>query len=171
MFMNVNGKPFKFDLSYQWFDNLFVLSHWEKRGSVVFWCCLCRCGNYTWRRTGDLRHGRNQSCGCLQKEMIASLRRTHNQAANGKSPEYKAWVGLRNRCQNPRNKAYWLYGGRGIGVCERWNLFENFLADVGPRPSPELSIHRINNDLGYFPGNVKWGTKSEQNTAKRRHAA
>lgn len=71
------------------------------------------------------------------------------------------------RCNNPNNPNYSRYGGRGISVCERWHFFDAFLADAGERPSPELSLHRIDNDGNYEPGNVCWATLREQASNKR----
>jgi len=71
------------------------------------------------------------------------------------------------RCKNPKHKFYKNYGGRGITVCERWDDFANFLADVGERPSHDLTLDRKNNDLGYHPDNVRWATRSEQQRNKR----
>lgn len=71
------------------------------------------------------------------------------------------------RCGNARNPGFANYGGRGITVCERWLSFENFLADMGPRPTPAHSIDRIDNDRGYEPGNCRWATVTEQNRNRR----
>lgn len=88
---------------------------------------------------------------------------THGMA---KTPEWYAWCGMRQRCENPKNAAWKNYGGRGIKVCERWHVFENFYADMGNRP-PGRSLDRVNNDGYYAPGNCRWATRSEQ-TANRR---
>jgi hypothetical protein len=71
------------------------------------------------------------------------------------------------RCLNPGNASFKSYGAVGITVCERWlNSFENFLADMGPRPSKDHSIDRIKRELGYAPGNCRWATRVEQNRNK-----
>src|SRR5215467_8883535 len=81
-------------------------------------------------------------------------------------PEYKAWSSMRQRCQNPNNPGYKDYGGRGIKVCERWQKFENFYADMGPRPDNH-SLERINNDGDYEPSNCRWASNLEQQKNKR----
>ena len=75
---------------------------------------------------------------------------------------HKIWLGMKNRCNNPRHHAYARYGGRGIGVCERWQSFSAFEADMGERPSPLHSVDRMDNDRGYSPDNCRWATRSEQ---------
>lgn len=79
-----------------------------------------------------------------------------------KTPEYRAWEGARNRCRNPNNRSYVRYGGRGITFSPAFDDFAVFLAEIGPRPSPGHSLDRIDNNLGYEPGNVRWATRSEQ---------
>lgn len=100
--------------------------------------------------------------------------RNHPQWRGGISrhPLYHIWQAMKDRCLNPRNSRYRHYGGRGITVCPQWvNSFEQFLADVGEKPSPELSIDRIDNDGNYEPGNVRWATKSQQSANTRRRAS
>jgi hypothetical protein len=78
------------------------------------------------------------------------------------TPEFQAWKKARARCQTPSDARYASYGGRGIRVCDRWQKYENFLADMGRRPSPLHSLDRIDNDGNYEPGNCRWATASEQ---------
>lgn len=77
-------------------------------------------------------------------------------------PEARAWDHMMRRCNNPKDSRYYAYGGRGIKVCKRWYSFENFLKDMGRKPSPEFSLERIDNDKGYYPSNCKWATRCEQ---------
>jgi len=90
----------------------------------------------------------------------------HGYLKDGRRPkEYEIWSGLFQRCDNPRCREYPFYGGRGITVCARWrerNGFANFLADVGPQPFPRASLHRLDNDGNYEPGNVVWATSKTQ---------
>lgn len=85
-----------------------------------------------------------------------------------RTPEYLAWANMKCRCYNPRYRNYRLYGGRGIQVCDRWlDSFENFKADIGSRPARGYLLDRIDNDLNYEPGNVRWVTLADSNNNKR----
>ena len=102
------------------------------------------------------RGGRFCSVTCSGR---VSVNRRHGLC---ETPEYNSWTSMRERCNNKNRPAYQKYGARGITYCERWEVFENFLEDMGPRPDPSLTLERIDNDGNYEPGNCKWGTKLEQ---------
>lgn len=85
-----------------------------------------------------------------------------------KTPEYRAWKYMRNRCLNKNCDDYKrYYGSKGITIDPRWDEFQNFLEDMGPKPSPSHSVERIDNSLGYGPDNCKWATKKEQSSNRR----
>lgn len=127
----------------------------EEHGGAVTWRCRCACGNERDVSGVTLRNGTSRSCGCLQRERV----RTHGMS---QSPEHESWSAMRSRCKNSHDKDFKHYGGRGIRVCARWDRFEDFLEDMGPRPSSQHSIDRIDCDGNYEPGNCRWATTYEQ---------
>jgi len=113
-----------------------------------------------------LRVGKTKSCGCYRVDLgrtrAATLRLRHGEAGDGKTTtEYRIWGSMLSRCRNVRHQLYKNYGGRGITVCDRWLVFENFLSDMGRRP-PKRSLDRINNSRGYERENCRWATAKEQ---------
>lgn len=163
--------PNLLDLTGQPFGRLTVTSRGPngKHGEVR-WHCRCTCGNETLVYAGNLRSGDTRSCGCLSRELLVTRSTTHGAARVGaETPEYHAWHAMFQRCTNPHHASWEDYGGRGVTVCERWQSFENFIADMGPRPSPKHSLDRTNNDGNYEPSNCRWATWNEQ--ARNRRSA
>jgi len=125
----------------------------------VFWNVKCDCGTETPKVWTSIRDGKR--CGRCTPVRHGFARR------KARRTEYTIWANMIDRCQRAGNQHYDDYGGRGITVCERWQRFENFLEDMGPRPSASHTIERKNNDVGYELRNCEWSTRARQARNKR----
>lgn len=135
----------------------------NKHGQSL-WKVRCDCGTEFIAVGCSLITGNTKSCGCYSKDVHT----THGCATRkGTINEYAIWASMKNRCLSPTANCYHHYGGRGIKVCKRWLKFENFLKDMGKRPSAKHSVERIDNNGDYDPSNCMWATRSVQNVNKR----
>lgn len=138
-------------------------------GRGTKWLCRCVCGTKRAVAAADLRRMKSTSCGCISRAALIASHFKHGHACVGKkTSEYQAWCDMISRCHDANNRNYKHYGQRGIEVCAAWrNSFEVFLADMGRKPSPDLSLDRIDNDSGYEPKNCRWATRSQQSKNRR----
>ena len=147
------------------YGNLIVIAHSHsvfrnpRQGSYQYWICRCFCGEVKTVLANNLTTGKTKSCGCLRTELVKKMATKHNGFG---TPEYRAWSSMLSRTHYSTAKKFHRYAGRGISVCKEWLNFENFIKDMGKRPSPLHTIDRINNDGDYEPTNCRWATKKQQ---------
>lgn len=147
----------RIDLTGRVFGHLTVISFERADPQGAVWRCSCTCGVLRLVRSSRLRSGKTHSCGRCSKVKHGMVN----------IPEYVVWKGMRQRCNDPNHKNYDDYGGRGIRVCKRWDSFELFYQDMGPRPSGNYTIDRKNNLGHYTPSNCRWATMKQQNNNRR----
>lgn len=126
------------------------------------WLCLCDCGNETTCEGHHLKRGSVKSCGCWQRDRTHEVKTTHGLS---QTATYRAWISMRQRCNNPAAAGYSQCGGRGVRICARWRLFSNFLADLGPKPAGHI-LDRRDPEGDFRPENCRWSTPKE--SASRR---
>ena len=145
------------------FGRFIVIEEAPRRGKSRYWVCRCGCGAICHIRQDALRRGTSRSCGCLSAEMSRLRNRSHGKRA---SSVYAVWNAMLQRCCNSQNKQFSQYGGRGIGVCPRWQTFAEFYTDMGSPPEG-MTLDRKDNDKGYCKDNCRWATSSEQARNRR----
>lgn len=134
--------------------------------------CVCDCGIEGWIRNTALKAGNSKQCRpCSVRQAAQEANRVNVTHGMSKSIEWKRWRGMRRRCYDQKQPDYKLYGGRGIAVCDEWRLsgdgFINFYRDMGPIPSQNHEINRINNDGPYSKENCAWTSKKIQSRNRR----
>lgn len=157
----------KIDRVGQRFGALTVVAHSHsvfrssRHGSYQFWRCRCDCGVESVVLASNLTKGNTTSCGCRSSRLTLGDRNTTH--GMSETATYGGWSAMRDRCSQRTHSEWPRYGGRGVSVCERWDSFENFLQDMGERPSAAHSIDRWPNRSGnYEPGNCRWATHQQQ---------
>lgn len=153
------GRP-KIDMAGRRYGKLVVI---EQSGVNSFghplWLCKCDCGNTRKIVGSDLRARSHKSCGCSQ--MTQNGLHLH--------PLYQTWRGMLKRCYNPKACGFTNYGGRGIRVCDRWHILQNFIDDMYATWKPGLEIDRMDNNGNYCPENCQWTTPYLQSRNMRRN--
>ncbi len=140
-------------------DNYTILSFAKKDKYYNTWInVICDCGNKYIKSKDEILN--RKSIRCIKCPRITLM---------GNCPEYTNWRAMRSRCYSKSAGSYYLYGGRGIKICTRWDKFSNFLEDMGPKPDKSYSLDRIDNEGNYEPSNCRWATKKEQ-IANRRYS-
>jgi len=154
----------------QVFGRLTVVRYSNHRSPVkknsTYWECICRCGQTVIVRGENLKSGSTQSCGCLARKFNRGLHPTLKTHGHSRTKTYRIWSHICYRCHNPNSADFRNYGQRGITVCDRWLVFENFLEDMGTAPAG-TSLDRKDNTKGYYKRNCRWATSKQQANNKR----
>lgn len=143
----------RIDLTDLRFGALTVIAVHSAKDGDVRWRCACDCGGEAVALTTNLRRGRTTRCLPCARQRPGE-RKAH--------PLYLTWREMRRRCSDPKATSYPRYGGVGVRVAARWEDFDTFVADVGPRTSPDHTLDRLDSAGDYGPGNCRWATAVEQ---------
>jgi len=157
------------DLAGKKFGRLTVVKRTTKsKNNRWLWLCKCSCGTEKEIDGQTLRAGQSSSCGCLNSEQKRFMCFKRNET-HGMSHlrVYRVWTDMRNRCSNPNNAKYHIYGARGIKVCPKWDHFDLFLKDMGHPPSPKHSSDRIDPRGPYIKSNCRWAIQKTQQNNRR----
>lgn len=140
-------------------EYLGVQEHWRNKRKMATYLCKCDCGKEITVPDRSLKSGNTGSCGCIRNDSNTR----HGHTLKGKrSKIYNAWVNMRSRCEDQSDNMYYNYGAKGIKVCNRWQSFDNFLADMGEPDSPDLTLERLCVYSGYSPENCVWADRFTQ---------
>ena len=151
------------------FGKLTVESFVPDNSRYLKWLCRCECGNRKVIMSQSFKRGATVSCGCYGQKRRSQAAKKHGESGGGttnRSGTYSSWANMMMRCDWASHPSHKNYGAKGIFVCKRWHIYENFKADMGERPNG-TSIDRIDNTKGYSLDNCRWATRSEQGLNKK----